>query len=188
MSAVATPASTAVTHHIAVGFAPGADLAVFDVALPPGRRVLVRTPRGVELARVLSTSTAPQSGPAMTILRPTEPADEWLIARLAKRKTAAVRRCQELLRRSGCTAALLDVDLIYDGGTMILRWLGTPDAISQTLVNEVVAEYQAAADVTQLAERIAAGCGPTCGQPGSGCDSGGCGPGGCAGCSVRKKP
>ena len=72
-SSRSSPTVTGTLHHVALGFESGADLATFDVpaAAGPAGVCCVR-PGESNWARVLSTVSAPDAGPAMAILRPTE--------------------------------------------------------------------------------------------------------------------
>lgn len=172
-----------VTHWIRIGFADEVALASFDQLLPRGRRILVRTGRGVELASVLGAADSPSGdGPSpkgIPIIRPTTPDDETLLERLHRYKVRAVQRCQERLREIGSRTMLLDVDQLIDGGTLILHFLGDVDAIGQDITDEVVRQYEAQVGSIQLSELMTTGCGEGCGtEAAPGCS------GSCAGCAI----
>lgn len=178
---------TMITHLIRLGFAGDVFRAGFEASLPRGRRVLVRTPRGVELADVLATLGDADDGipPALSVVRPTTPADEALLERLTRHKVRAVRRCQEILSQTRSPARLLDVDQLLDGGTLILHFLGDVDALTRESTDEVVRAYESEVQTERLADLMTTGCGEGCGT--SAATAGGCGDGGgggCAGCAV----
>ncbi|MCC9654242.1 hypothetical protein [Rhodopirellula halodulae] len=166
-----------ITHHVRIGFAGDVFAARSSRAIQRGRRVLVRTPRGVELAEILSTcdDTPPTS---LEVLRPTTPNDDLLIERLQRHKVRAVRECQSILSESESTAVLLDVDQLFDGGTLVLHFLGEPDALGRELTDAIVRRYEAEVKSIELSDLMQTGCGPGCGTA----EASGCG-GGCSSCS-----
>ncbi|KAA5542542.1 hypothetical protein FYK55_13440 [Roseiconus nitratireducens] len=158
--------------------------------LERGRRVVVRSPRGVEIAEVASEcrrtgpSLSPPGGDALgpryRILRPTTVSDELLVRRLERYKRDAIESCRRRLQEANCGATLLDVDQLFDGGTLVLHFVGHLDPVAQEIADRVAAEYESIVRTNHLAELISAGCGPACGTDQSGC---GTGEGACAGCS-----
>ena len=148
-----------------------------------GRRVIVRTDRGVELAEVIGPYR-PTSEPAeqvrATILRPTTDEDELLIRRLERHKREAVESCRQRLAELGSTSTLLDVDQLFDGGTLIMHFLGPIDQIAQSISNEVGQQYESVVRTRHFAKLLSEGCGPDCGNGAEGsCSTG------CTGCAVR---
>lgn len=172
-----TKLAVMITHHVRIGFAGDVFAARSSRAIQRGRRVLVRTPRGVELAEILSTcdDTPPTS---LEVLRPTTPNDDLLIERLQRHKVRAVRECQSILSESESTAVLLDVDQLFDGGTLVLHFLGEPDALGRELTDAIVRRYEAEVKSIELSDLMQTGCGPGCGTA----EASGCG-GGCSSCS-----
>ncbi len=147
-----------------------------------GQRLIVRTDRGVELAQLvgpcgLATDQTGQSD--ARILRPTTEADELLIGRLDRHKRDAVEACREELSRSGSTALLLDVDQLFDGGTLVMHFLGPVDSVAQSITSKVAERYESIVRTRHFSKLLSDGCGPDCGTA----KSDRCG-GSCAGCSA----
>jgi hypothetical protein len=148
-----------------------------------GRRVIVRTARGVELAAVIGPyrqAIDRAEHARATILRPTTDEDELLIHRLDRHKREAVESCRERLSQLGSTSTLLDVDQLFDGGTLILHFLGPIDQIAQAVSNEVARQYESVVRTRHFAKLLSDGCGPDCGKAAAG----GCTTG-CAGCAAN---
>lgn len=153
--------------------------------LPSGRRVIARTTRGVELACVVGPCRTPSATPLSTqVLRPTTDEDELLIRRLDRHKRRAVESCRAALRDAGSPVTLLDVDQLFDGGTLVMHFLGEVDQRAREITAAVASQYESVVQTRHFAKLISDGCGPDCGtEQGGGC-SGGCGS--CAtGCAVR---
>jgi hypothetical protein len=156
-----------------------------------GRRVIVRTSRGVELAEVVGPQADSRVGQHDTnekpeghlrILRATTAEDELLIRRLDRHKRDAVESCRDLLAKSGATTTLLDVDLVFDGGTLLMHFLGPVDETVADIESQVAQRYASVIGTERFAKLLDEGCGPDCGtSAGGGC--GGCG-GSCSGCAV----
>ncbi|MDG2222784.1 MAG: hypothetical protein P8L85_15500 [Rubripirellula sp.] len=155
------------------------------VAIDRGQRVLVRTGRGVELAEVLGPRQSRKGHAAadaqpLHILRTTTPQDELLIERLQQHKQEAVEQCRQELLDSGSDAMLLEVDHLFDGGTLVLHFLGDIDKAAEAITQRVATRYESVVRTEDLAKLIDEGCGPSCGtEDGSGCGSS------CAGCAAR---
>lgn len=186
-----------IRYYIRIGSLGDIRVASAMAPLERGDRVVVRSPRGLELAMVVSESrqhqdTADsfadeQSGGAATaapsrlnyrIMRPTNASDELLIQRLERHKREAIEACRNRLTEAGCLNTLLDVDQMLDGGTLVMHFLGDVDALAKKIADQVASEYESIVRTDQLAELLSEGCGPTCGT-GDGC-SGSCS--GCQGC------
>ena len=148
--------------------------------LDRGRRVILRTPRGVEVGEVVGPCD--QSKPAAAgdcqILRPTTEQDDLLIGRLDRHKREAVEACRAELSRCGSTATLLDVDQLFDGGTLVMHFLGPVDAIAESITRNIAERYESIVRSRHFAKLLSDGCGPDCGTK-----IGECG-GGCTGCSI----
>ena len=151
------------------------------VELDCGRRVLVRTARGVELGEIIRT--CPQGAAAdqslVRILRPTTDDDEMLIRRLARHKREAVEACRTELSQSGSRAVLLDVDQLFDGGTLVMHFLGPVDELAESITRKIVERYESIVRTRHFSKLLRDGCGPSCGtEAGRGCDHS------CAGCAA----
>ncbi len=175
-------------YYVRVGALGEIHLAEGDSSLEPGQRVIVRTARGVELgwiAAPLRRLAADRSGNASIktahVLRPTTPQDELLLKRLERHKRRAVEACRSALAASGSNATLLDVDQIFDGGTLVMHFLGDADEQAEAVTAQVAAEYEAVVRSRHFAKLLQDGCGPGCGTA----EAGGCGEnGGCSQCGL----
>ena len=138
--------------------------------LDRGRRVLVRTPRGIEMAEIVADVRSEHAeNAALQIVRPTSAQDEWMLRRLRKPRRDALRACRERLSDEGSNSVLLDAEQIFDGGTLVMHFLGEPDAVARRIGDEIVAEYERAAGTREFARLLSQGCGPGCGTQSGGC-------------------
>lgn len=151
-----------------------------SVSLPRGCRVLVRSARGVELGEVIGPRHRRDHDHTCEILRPTTAEDELLIQRLEQHKREAVEQCREELSDSGSEAVLLDIDHLFDGGTLLLHFLGAVDEAAESITQRVAQRYESVVRTGHFAQLLEDGCGPNCGTD----ESSGCGSG-CAGCAAR---
>ncbi|QEG00056.1 hypothetical protein Mal15_41240 [Stieleria maiorica] len=175
-------------YFVRIGVLGEIRLASALAPVPRGRRVVVRSPRGIEVAEVISQRRRADGAdagepPGYRIVRPTTDSDELLVARLERYKGQAMETCRERLSRSGCDALLLDVDQLLDGGTLRMHFLGEVTADAQRIADEIAGEYESIVRTNHLAELLTEGCGPECGTTG-GCGSSGGACAGCSGCGV----
>ncbi|TWT79863.1 hypothetical protein CA13_12700 [Planctomycetes bacterium CA13] len=164
------------------------DANLSHMTLPRGTRVITRTARGVELAEVVSAfsdESSPLAGvPQAEILRPTTEQDELLIRRLDRHRREAVEACREELARAGSSAVLLDVDQLFDGGTLVMHFLGEIDPLAESITKQITEQYEQVARTRHFAKLLRDGCGPDCGTvAGMGCGT----TGGCVGCAGTTK-
>lgn len=149
--------------------------------LERGRRVIVRTHRGVELGEVVrrcpDAATPKQS--IVNILRPTTSEDEILLRRLIRHKRDAVEACRRELSQAGSQSILLDVDQLFDGGTLVMHFLGPVDQLAESITKRIVERYESIVRTRHFSKLLLEGCGPDCGTE----SSGHCG-GNCAGCAA----
>jgi cell fate regulator YaaT (PSP1 superfamily) len=171
-------------YYVRVGALGEIHLAEGDSSLTPGQRVILRTARGVELGWIASPLRRFAADPAgnppnktAQVVRPTTPQDELLLKRLERHKRRAVEACRIALAESGSKATLLDVDQIFDGGTLVMHFLGDADEQAEAITAEIAAQYEAVVRSRHFAKLLHDGCGPGCGTA----EAGGCGEGG--GCS-----
>ena len=172
--------------HFFLRTGPLAELLIGESAtgLRRGQRVVVRTPRGIEMAETVAPCSPRLSdNPAYehaTILRVSTEEDELLIRRLERHKREAIEACRQRLAAAGSTATLLDVDQLFDGGTLVMHFLGPPDEIAQSITGQVVQQYESVVRTRHFAKLLREGCGPDCGTAGGqGCSSQ------CASCAVK---
>jgi cell fate regulator YaaT (PSP1 superfamily) len=172
-------------YYIRIGALGEIRLASGLIPVDRGRRVVLRSPRGIEVAEVISRrrsspADADADAPHYRIMRPTSPSDELLVSRLDRYKRQAMESCRKRLRESGSEATLLDVDQLLDGGTLMMHFLGDIDDGARSIADQIAEEYESVVRTHHLSELLTEGCGPQCGTAaGSGCGSS-CA--GCAGC------
>ncbi|MFO0904095.1 MAG: PSP1 domain-containing protein [Pirellulales bacterium] len=154
---------------------------------PRGSRVVCRTNRGLEVGEVLAA--APATSPLVDapqhdgqLLRRVTVEDDLLLARLERRKQEAFEACERLLAEHGRPAVLMDVEHLFDGGSLYFYFLGDPPTEVEQLTQHLAEAYDAAVQFRQFTDAVEAGCGPQCGTA----EAAGCGasPGGCASCAL----
>ncbi len=153
-------------------------------ALERGQRLIVRTEMGVQLAETVGPCSDRMSmvdaHARATILRATSAQDELLIRRLDRHKREAVEACRQRLIEAGSAATLLDVDQMFDGGTLVMHFLGPVDDLALPITSQVVEQYESVVRTRHFAKLLRDGCGPNCGtQEGNGCSTQ------CTGCSIQ---
>jgi cell fate regulator YaaT (PSP1 superfamily) len=137
---------------------------------------------------------AENSAAFATILRATTAEDELLLSRLETHRRDAIVECRACLAAAGSAAILLDVDQVFDAGTLVFYFLNPPDQRDTELVQRLAASYESRVRSGHFAKLLAAGCGPGCGT--KSCDEGdadagvakkrGCS-GSCAVCVVARR-
>ena len=158
---------------------------------PRGRRVIVRTVRGLEMGEVLAepdsqtTATSVQSPefvePDGELLRLMTVEDELLAERLERRRDEAFTECVTLLAHRGLKAALVDVELLIDGQGLYFYFLGEVSPEVDALTAELAETYEATVKFRQFTDTLLEGCGPGCGTE-EAAGQGGCSS--CASCAV----
>ncbi len=172
--------------YLRIGSLAEIHVASCGMPLDRGTRVIARTLRGVELGEVVGPcpDTVSAESASVRVVRATTTEDELLLRRLDRHKRKAVEACREALAESGSSACLLDVDQIFDGGTLVMHFLGTVDDIATSVTKQVAEKYESIVRSRHFAKLLSEGCGPDCGTA----EGGGCGTGGgCAGCAVGCK-
>jgi hypothetical protein len=159
--------------------------AVDAVSYPRGARVICRTARGLEVGEVLGpTEYDPQRWQSDgAVLRRVTVTDDLLLARQRKNRDEAFAACRDLLARRGSSAVLMDVEQLFDAGTLYFYFLGDVSPDDERLTAELAETYDSRVAFRQFAETVATGCGPGCGTeaaPGFCGTSGGA----CASCGV----
>jgi cell fate regulator YaaT (PSP1 superfamily) len=190
------PATTAVvSDQYLVSFGASGGLGCFTVqealTLERGDRVVLRTPRGLEVGEVRGPATLRQARLAGTlaagdIIRRFTSADEADSARLRSRADQVFAVCVAESARLGLPLQVVDVEILLDGRHAIVQFLGA-DAEVAVLAEVVERGFDLEIRFENLAQQSAmeepgqGGCGkPDCGRvDGSGgctdCGSGGCG-------------
>lgn len=139
--------------------------AVEAVHYPRGSRVVVRTPRGLEIGEVLCPPE-PTAAPAESdgqILRGMTVSDELLAARLEQNRHEAFDACSRKLSEQRLPATLMEVEHLFDGQTLVFYFLGEQTPEIDRLTSELAEAYDAEAQLRRFAETLSAGCGPGCG-------------------------
>jgi hypothetical protein len=160
------------------------------LALVRGERVVLRTPRGIELGEVL-IATAPRSTNTTLfddgeIHRVATAHDEAECARLEARAQAMLAKAEACASELQLPLAFVDFEITLDG-TAILQALPWAECDATPLLDELAAETGLAVRLLDLSRGAGAevpapgGCGKAgCGSSSGGCSS--CGTGG--GCST----
>ncbi|NOY42665.1 MAG: hypothetical protein GXP26_12625 [Planctomycetes bacterium] len=152
-----------------------------DATLYPRRsRVIVRSARGLEIGEVLAEpeSADDTSSPAGQILRKMTVEDQLLEARLEKHRHKAFQACCELLAEHRISAALVDVEHLFDGEGLFFYFLGEVPAEAEEITRQLADTYEATVEFRKFAETLSEGCGPGCGTEEA------MGQGGCESCTT----
>jgi hypothetical protein len=152
------------------------------LACPRGARVVVHTPRGLEVGRVLREATPGHARflPNTTLgrlLRVLGPDDERQALTLAERGGQLLVRANALAGERGLPLEVLDVEVLLDGAHAVLHQVRAAACDVRPLVSTLSREFDLQVSLADLAEPPEEdhGCG-SCGAGGCGsCGSGGCG-------------
>lgn len=145
-----------------------------------GRRVVVRTVRGLETGEVLAEPRGWQDSADADgeLLRLMTTEDELLAARMHRRRDEAFDACSELLRDRGLAATLVDVEHLFDGQGLYFYFLGEVTPAVEACTSELAETYEATVKFRQFTDTLLEGCGPGCGTEAA------AGQGGCSSCST----
>jgi hypothetical protein len=182
--------------YVRIGALSEVHLADCPLVLPRGRRVIVRSARGTELAEIIRclpnpaencvssaeklTDRSAHRQPTVSVLRPTTDEDELLLRRLDRHKREAVEACQTALAESDSQSVLLDVDQLFDGGTLVMHFIGSVDNTAESITRDITERYESIVRTRHFSKLLSDGCGPNCGEKEGGCGSG------CSGCAIAK--
>jgi cell fate regulator YaaT (PSP1 superfamily) len=157
----------------------GAFAAVDALRYPRRSRVVVRSPRGLEVGEVLAEPAdgGPRDAADGQILRRMTVQDDLLEARLDRRRHEAFEACQQLLTQAEVPAALVDVEHLFDGEGLFFYFLGDPPQQANDITRRLAETYEAAVEFRKFADTLTEGCGPGCGTEEAK------GQGGCASCT-----
>lgn len=139
--------------------------AVDAVRYPRRTRVVVRSPRGLEVGEVLAE---PETGDGQftaigQVLRRMSVQDDLLEARLDRRRHEAFEACRSLLEENGVPAALVDVEHLFDGEGLFFYFVGDPPPQATEITSRLAETYEAAVEFRKFADTLEEGCGPGCG-------------------------
>lgn len=148
-----------------------------------GDRVVIKTLRGMEIGEVLavaqndlgtadrhaSTRREPSSGELLQLLTRDE---ERLHRNASSQSTMLLEKCQKMIAERHISVEAIDCELLFDGKTVFIYYLGTPLMELDNLAAELSAAQGTRCIFHPIIEAVA--------EPGgAGCGSGGCGSGGC---------
>jgi cell fate regulator YaaT (PSP1 superfamily) len=158
----------------------GRFVAADGVCYPRRSRVIVRSPRGLEIGIVLSEPTLDDQTAQVDgqILRRMTVEDDLLEARLEKHRHNAFTACSTLLQEHQVAAALVDVEHLFDGEGLFFYFLGEVPAAADRLTQQLADTYETTVEFRKFAETLSEGCGPGCGTEEA------MGQGGCASCTT----
>jgi cell fate regulator YaaT (PSP1 superfamily) len=170
--------------------------AAASLGLRRGEHVVVRGPRGVEVALVLREATArhahflPNTSVGQLLRRRTSE-DEQTERHLHSRSQQLFERGTQLVTELALPLVLVDVEILLDGEHAVLHYLGGAPCDLRPFVSTLSREFALHVTLIDLAgapepaEEEQAGCGrPDCGHKGEGgCDT--CGSGGCGTCGAH---
>jgi hypothetical protein len=171
----------------------------FPFSLPRGARVVIETPRGIELGTVLCPATTTHarlliSGAIGRLVRPAADADAAASQAADAAARELLQRCTGVVRQLSLPLEILDAEILLDGRRAIVQYLGPQDVdispVADALAGDdrlVLFENLAVAAPT-ADEDAHAGCDkPDCGRTNGagGCTSCGTG-GGCSSCGSGK--
>jgi cell fate regulator YaaT (PSP1 superfamily) len=145
-----------------------------------GTRVVCRTHRGLENGEVLSgIDSADLDLVDGQLVRRMTVEDDLMLSRLSRDKEQALAKCSQILASRGSQVAILDAEILLDGGGLYFYFLGEQEGELASVTEELASAYQAEVQFEQFADTLTNGCGPDCGTE----DGGGCGDS-CGSCAV----
>ena len=155
-----------------------------------GERVLIETPRGTEVGEVLSSLSpeAPRNEagkvirPAGELIRRLNPMETFEQVRRQRdvRQQTLVQEvlveCERRVAKRGVAVDVIDGELLFDGVTFVLYFLGAPTADLGVLATELGQGRKFKVVFNSVLETPATDeSGGGCGSGGGGCSTGGCG-------------
>lgn len=146
---------------------------------PRNTRVVVRSPRGLEIGEVLAVPDLADSVEKSDgqILRRVTVEDDLLVARLEKHRHEAFVACTDLLLEHDIPAVLVDVEHLFDGQRLFFYFLGEVPTQANSVIERLADTYETTVEFRKFAETLTEGCGPGCGTEEAK------GQGGCASCT-----
>jgi hypothetical protein len=149
-------------------------------------RVVVRSPRGIEIATVLGM--APNGQMALEsdgeILRSATDDDEAAASRFRDRIVTILDDAHKSAEARGLPLLFVDGEILLDGRDAILQAVHWADCDATALFEDLSRRHGLLVKLADLTATPKAGGCPTCGADKQGCDS--CGTGGCSSGSCSK--
>lgn len=170
-------------HFVRIGVLGhvGRFTSVDAIAYARGMRVVCRTSRGLEVGEILSPAEeSPEHDSDGSILRGITVEDDLLLARLQRNRQEAFAACEAELAELGIQIPLLEVEQLFDGGSLYFYFLGEVPSEVAEVTQRLAETYNAAAGISQFSDLLETGCGPGCGTEEK---AGGCGTS-CGSCAV----
>lgn len=151
------------------------------IAYGRGMRVICRTSRGLEVGEILGPAGESEENDSDgSIVRGLTVEDDLILARLERNRQEAFAACEKELAERGIHIPLLEVEQLFDGGSLYFYFLGdVPEEVAE-LTNRLAETYNAAAGISQFSDLLETGCGPGCGTEAK---AGGCGDS-CTSCAI----
>jgi cell fate regulator YaaT (PSP1 superfamily) len=123
-----------------------------------GDRVVVRSPRGVELGEVLSPATPRaieqlEDPPLGQILREVSAQDQLESARLATERPRLVELCQRLADESGLELKVIDAEWLLGGERVVFYYLAEDRVDFRQLVKQLGGELRTRIEMRQVGVR-----------------------------------
>ncbi len=138
-----------------------------NATYPRRSHVVLRTSRGVEIGEVLGPARdLGAQGRSMaegSVLRRMTPEDDLVEARIQKTQQAAFEACAAKIAELPSPAALIDVELLFDGKTLLFYFLGELSPDLQGVTAELAEIYETRAEFRKFTSTVNEGCGPGCG-------------------------
>ncbi|QEG36661.1 PSP1 C-terminal domain-containing protein [Bythopirellula goksoeyrii] len=146
---------------------------------PRQTRVIVRSPRGLEIGQILAPPEPTERilEPEGQILRRVTVEDDLLVARLEKNRHEAFAACSDLLAAEAVPAVLVDVEHLFDGQGLFFYFLGEVPNSARGIIERLTETYETKVEFRKFTETLTEGCGPGCGTEEA------MGQGGCASCT-----
>ncbi len=164
-----------------------------EFQLTRGDRVVVRGPRGIEIAEILVAPERFSGTDDGDVLRAATPADDAETSRLDAHSQALLADASSRGSELGLPLAFVDIEVTLDG-TAILHALPWDACDATALLDELASRFGLAVRLLDLSrsptanDPPATGCGkPGCGSEsgGGGCSTGGCSTGSCSRGAVK---
>jgi cell fate regulator YaaT (PSP1 superfamily) len=123
-----------------------------------GDRVIVRTPRGMELGEVLSEATPEalawlDSPPGGQIMRRVSESDEIELARLKHKANDEFDTCAKCIRELDLQMDLVDVEHLFGGERIVVYYLAEGRIDFRDLVKRLCSELQTRVEMRQIGVR-----------------------------------
>lgn len=159
---------------VEVVFRSGGKVYSFDpngLALDPGDQVIVRTSRGIELGKVVvgNYEVPPKEIPSSLekVVRKATMSDLTTAARNDKLAERIARVCEEKIVEYGLDMRVIDTDVVFDGGKVVISFFAEERVDFRRLVEDLARRFKTRIEFRQVGvrdeARLIGGYGP-CGR------------------------